>query len=304
MEKQNIGFIGLGIMGKPMSKNLIKAGCRLIVYDVNPKPVDELVSLGAERAGSSREVAQKSDVTITMLPDGPDVEQAVLGPKGVLEGLRRGAIVIDMSSISPIVAKTVSAEVEKKGGEMLDAPVSGGEPGAVQGTLAIMVGGKEAVFNRCLPLLQAMGKSVTRVGGAGAGQVAKLANQIVVAINIEALSEALVFAAKSGVDPEVLVQAIRGGLAGSAVMEAKAPMIMDRNFKPGFKVRLHQKDLRNALSAAEKYNVPLPLTSLVQQIINSLVNDGKGEFDHSSIALFVENMAKAEVSRRISHEEK
>jgi len=285
-------------MGKPMSKNLIKAGYRLIVYDVNPKPVDELVGLGAERASSSREVAQKSDVIITMLPDGPDVEQAVLGPKGVLEGLGKGAIVIDMSSISPIVAKAVAAEVEKKGGEMLDAPVSGGEPGAVQGTLAIMVGGKEAVFDRCLPLLQAMGKSVTRVGGAGAGQVAKLANQIVVALNIEALPEAFVFAAKAWVDPEVLIQAIRGGLAGSTAMETKAPMIMDRNFKPGFRIRLHQKDLRNVLPTATEYNIPLPMTSLVQQIINALVNDGKGELDHSAIDLFIENLAKTEVRRK------
>lgn len=285
-------------MGRPMSKNLLKAGYHLVVYDVAPGPVEELVGLGAEKAGSSKEVSQKSDVVITMLPDGPDVEKAVLGPGGVLEGLKRDATVVDMSSISPITAKKVATEVERRGGRMLDAPVSGGEIGAVQATLAIMVGGRKDVFDACLPLLKTMGKTVTLVGESGAGQVAKLANQIVVAINIEALSEALVFGTKAGVDPEILFQAIRGGLAGSTVMENKAPMIIDRNFKPGFRIRLHQKDLRNALSAATEYNVPLPVTGLVQQMITSLVNDGKGDLDHSGIDLFIENLAKTEVRRK------
>jgi len=298
LTKAKIGFVGLGIMGKPMSKNLMKAGYSLVVYDVRPEPLEELVSLGAEKAGSSKEVARKNDVIITMLPDGPNVEQAILGPNGVMEGLRPGSTVIDMSSISPIVARKIAAEVEKKGGEMLDAPVSGGELGAIQGTLAIMVGGKEEVFNAHLPILKTMGKTVTLVGGSGAGQIAKLANQIVVGINIEALSEALVFGMKAGVDPELLFQAIRGGLAGSAVMEAKAPMIMDRDFKAGFRMRLHQKDLRNALLAATEYNIPLPVTALVQQMINALVNDGKGDLDHSSIALFIEGLAKTEVRRK------
>lgn len=293
----NVGFIGLGIMGKPMAKNLLKAGYHLAVYNRSAKSVDELVALGAEKMSSSKEVAENSDVIITMLPDGPDVEQAILGPAGVLEGLRKGAIVIDMSSISPLVAEKVAAEVEKKGGEILDAPVSGGESGAVQGTLAIIVGGKHEVFNKCLPILSVMGKNVTLVGSAGAGQIAKLANQIVVAINIAGLSEALVFAAKSGIDPEILVRAIRGGLAGSAVMESKGPMIMSRNFEPGFRIRLHLKDLRNALSTATEYNVPLPLTSFVQQILNALVNDGKGELDHSAVVLFIENLAKTEVKK-------
>jgi 2-hydroxy-3-oxopropionate reductase len=233
-----------------------------------------------------------------MLPDGPEVEKAVLGPEGVLMGLRKGSILVDMSSISPMVAKKVAAEVERIGCKVLDAPVSGGETGAIQATLAIMVGGKKEVFETCLPLLKVMGRTVTLVGEAGAGQVAKLANQIVVAINIEALSEALVFATKAGVDPEVLFQAIRGGLAGSTVMETKAPKIINRDFKPGFRIRLHQKDLRNALSAATEYNVPLPMTSLVQQIISALVNDGKGDLDHSGIDLFIENLAKTEVRRK------
>jgi 2-hydroxy-3-oxopropionate reductase len=297
LAKGNVGFIGLGIMGKPMAKNLLKACYHLAVYNRSAKSVDELVALGAERMSSSKQVAENSDVIITMLPDGPDVEQAILGPAGVLEGLRKGAVVIDMSSISPLVAEKVAAEVEKKGGEMLDAPVSGGESGAIQGTLAIMVGGKRDVYNKCLPTLSAMGKNITLVGGAGAGQIAKLANQIVVAINIAGLSEALVFAAKLGIDPEILIRAIRGGLAGSAIMENKVPLIISRNFTPGFRTRLHQKDLRNALSTAAEYNIPLPLTSFVQQILNALVNDGKGELDHSAIVLSFENLAKTQAKK-------
>ncbi|MCS7116721.1 MAG: 2-hydroxy-3-oxopropionate reductase [Nitrososphaerota archaeon] len=298
MNKEKIGFIGLGVMGKPMSKNLLKAGYSLVVYDIRPEPVEELVKLGAERANSPKEVAEKCNIIITMLPDGPDVEQVILGPNGVLEGLRKGSIVIDMSSISPIVAKRVAMEVEKKGGEMLDAPVSGSEPSAIEGTLAIMVGGKEEVFKKCLPIFQAMGKTITLVGGSGAGQIAKLANQIIVALNIAALSEALVLATKAGLDPEVVFQAIRGGLAGSMVMERKAPMIMDRNFKPGFRIKLHQKDLRNVMQAATEYNVPLPFTSLAYQVLNALVNEGKGDLDHSAIVLFLEDLAKAEVKRK------
>ena len=295
LDRKKIGFIGLGIMGKPMARNLLKAGYSLAVYNRSRKPVDELVAHGAEGMSSAKEVAERSEVVITMLPDGPDVERVILGPGGVLEGLRRSSVVIDMSSVSPLVAKRVALEAEKTGGEMLDAPVSGGEPSAIQGTLAIMVGGKKEVFDECLPILLAMGNSVTFVGAVGAGQTAKLANQMVVAVNIAALSEALVFAVKSGVDPEVLVGAIRGGLAGSNVLEAKAPMIMRRDFKPGFRVRLHQKDLRNALSAAADCNVPLPVTSLVQQMLGALVNAGQGELDHSAMIMFFENLANAEV---------
>lgn len=284
-------------MGRPMSKNLLKAGYRLTVFNRSPKPVEELVGLGAERADSPKDVAERSDVIITMLPDGGDVEKVVLGPDGILMGLRAGSTLIDMSSISPIVTRKLATEIESRGGEALDAPVSGGETGAVQASLAIMVGGKRGVFDSCLPILRAMGRTVTLVGGSGAGQVAKLANQIVVAINIEALSEALVFATKAGVDPAVLIQAIRGGLAGSAVMETKAPMILGRDFRPGFRIRLHQKDLRNALSAASEYDVPLPVTSLVQQMIGALVNDGKGELDHSGIDMFIERLARVEVGR-------
>ena len=297
MGKENVGMIGLGIMGKPMAFNLLKAGYHVSVYNRSVKPIEEMTKMGAVGMGSPKEVAGHSTRILTMLPDGPDVEQVILGPMGVLEGLQMGSIVIDMSSTPPAVAQKIAAEVERRGGEMLDAPVSGGETGAIQGTLAIMVGGKVDVFNKCRPLFEVLGKSIKLVGGNGAGQTAKLANQMIVAINIAALSEGLVFASKLGVDPDSLIGAIRGGLAGSAVMEAKAPKIINRDFKPGFRIRLHQKDLRNALTTAAEKNIPLPLTSSVQQMIGALVNDGKGELDHSAIELFVEGMAKTEVRR-------
>ncbi|MCC6860982.1 MAG: 2-hydroxy-3-oxopropionate reductase [Bryobacterales bacterium] len=292
-----IGFIGLGIMGKPMSRNLLKAGHQLVVYDVVAAAVDEIAAAGAARGASSADVAARSDVLITMLPDGPDVEQAVLGPAGVLEGARPGAILIDMSSISPMVSQKVAAECAARGVEFLDAPVSGGEPKAVDGTLAIMVGGKQEVFDKAKDILAAMGSSVTLTGPVGAGNVTKLANQIIVACNIAAMGEALVLATKAGLDPEVVFNAIKGGLAGSTVLNAKAPMVISRNFKPGFRIRLHQKDLRNALLAGESLKVPLPITSLVQQMIITLMNEGKGDLDHSGIVNFLEAMAGIEVQK-------
>ena len=298
MNKKKIGFIGLGIMGKPMAKNLLKAGYPLVVHDVDPRPVEELVKSGAEKADSPREVAKRTDVIIAMLPDSADVEQVILAERGVLEGARPGSTIIDMSSIAPLVSRKIFAEAEKKGVEVLDAPVSGGEPAAIQGTLAIMVGGKDKVFDECLDLLRVMGKSVVRVGEVGAGQVTKLANQIIVALNIEALSEAFVLAVKAGVDPDLVYKAIRGGLAGSNVLDAKMNMILDGNFKPGFRIRLHQKDLKNALLTATQLDVPLPITSMVQQILGALVNEGKGELDHSAIATFTEGLAKVKVRRR------
>jgi 2-hydroxy-3-oxopropionate reductase len=292
-----IGFVGLGIMGKPMSKNLLKAGHQLVVFDVVSAPVEELVGAGAARGASSKDVAARTDVIITMLPDGPEVEQAVLGPNGVLEGARKGSLIIDMSSISPIVSQKVGAECAKKGVDFLDAPVSGGEPKAVDGTLAIMAGGKKEAFDKALPILQLMGSSVILTGPVGAGNVTKLANQIMVACNIAAMGEALVLATKAGLDPEVVFNAVKGGLAGSAVLNAKAPMVISRNFKPGFRIRLHHKDLRNTLQAAEAFNVPLPVTSLVQQMLVSLINDGKGDLDHSGIVAFVEKLARAEIKK-------
>jgi len=293
----NIGFIGLGIMGKPMSRNLMKAGHRLVVFDIVAESVDAIVAEGAARGASAADVASSSDIVITMLPDGPEVDQAVLGPGGVLEGARPGTLVIDMSSISPLVAQKAGAACAAKGVDFLDAPVSGAEPGAIAGTLAIMVGGKPEVFDRAVPVLKAMGATVTLTGPVGAGNVTKLANQIMVACNIAAMGEALVLAAKAGLDPEVVFNAVKGGLAGSNVLNAKAPMVIARNFKPGFRIRLHQKDLRNALLAAESMKVGLPITSLVQQMLIALINDGKGDFDHSGIVTFLENLAQTEVKK-------
>lgn len=293
----NIGFIGLGIMGKPMAKNLLKAGHRLVVYDIVPASVDELAAAGAAPASSSRDAAARSEAIVTMLPDGPDVEQAVLGPAGVLEGARAGSTLVDMSSISPLAAQKVGAACAARGVEFLDAPVSGGEPKAIDGSLAIMVGGKPEVFAKMEPVLRAMGSTATLTGPVGAGNVTKLANQIIVACNIAAMGEALVLATKAGLDPEVVFNAIKGGLAGSTVLNAKAPMVIGRNFKPGFRIKLHQKDLRNALLAAESMKVGLPFTSLVQQMLMALMNEGKGELDHSAIVTFIEEMAGVEVKK-------
>jgi len=293
----NIGFIGLGIMGNAMSKNLLKAGHTIVAYDIVPELTDKVVAAGAARGASCREVAERCDIVITMLPDGPEVEQAILGPGGVLEGARKVSTIADMSSISPLVAQKVGAASAAKGVEFLDAPVSGGEPKAIDGTLAIMVGGDEAVFQKMKPIFEKMGSSVTLAGAVGAGNVTKLANQIMVACNIAAMGEALVLATSCGLDPEVVFNAVKGGLAGSTVLNAKAPMVIGRNFKPGFRIRLHQKDLRNALLTAESLKVGLPLTSAVQQMLMALMNDGKGDLDHSAIVTFIESMAKTEVQR-------
>jgi 2-hydroxy-3-oxopropionate reductase len=292
-----IGFIGLGIMGKPMSRNLLKAGHKLVVYDLGPAAVDELVAAGAGKGASPSDVAALSEIVITMLPDGPEVEQVVLGANGVLEGAKQGTLVIDMSSISPLVAQKTGAACEAKGVDFLDAPVSGGEPKAIHGTLAIMVGGKQAVFDRALPVLEAMGAYVTLTGPIGAGNVTKLANQIMVASNIAAMGEALVLATKAGLDPEVVFEAVKGGLAGSTVLNFKAPMVIARNFQPGFRIRLHQKDLRNALAAAEALNVTLPITSLVQDMLVALMKDGMGDLDHSAIVRYLEQLAHVEVKK-------
>jgi len=297
-----IGFIGLGIMGRPMSRNLLKGGYSLVVYDIVSAGVAEIVTAGAEKGESCADVASRAEIVITMLPDGPDVEKAVLGPAGLLEGAKAGTIVVDMSSISPIVAQNVAAACAAKGVQFLDAPVSGGEPKAIDGTLAIMVGGDAAIFEKVQPILSKMGASVTLTGAVGAGNVTKLANQIMVACNIAAMGEALVLATRAGLDPEVVFNAVKGGLAGSTVLNAKAPMVINRNFKPGFRINLHQKDLRNALLAAESMKVSLPFTSLVQQMLMALMNDGKGNLDHSAIVTFIEEMAGIEVKKPRSAE--
>jgi 2-hydroxy-3-oxopropionate reductase len=295
-----IGFIGLGIMGKPMARNVMKGGHQVVAYDIVPALLNAAVADGAERGVSCRDVAARSEVVITMLPDGPDVDRAILGANGVLDGAAAGAVVIDMSSISPLVSQKVAAACAAKGVEFLDAPVSGGEPKAVDATLAIMVGGKPTVFEKATPLLRLMGSTVTLTGAVGAGNVTKLANQIMVACNIAAMGEALVLATKCGLDPEVVFQAVKGGLAGSTVLNAKAPMAINRNFKPGFRIRLHEKDLRNALLAAESVKVSLPLTSAVQQMLIALINSGSGDLDHSAIVTFIEEMAQTKVQRPAS----
>jgi 2-hydroxy-3-oxopropionate reductase len=292
-----IGFIGLGIMGKPMSKNLIKAGYKLVVCDVVKAAVDELKQAGAEVAETPREVAAQSDIIITMLPNSPQVKQVVLGKNGVIEGAKAGAIVADMSSIAPLVSREVHDALAEKGVRMLDAPVSGGQPKAVDGTLSIMVGGAQTDFDELLPVFKAMGASVVLTGAIGAGNVTKLANQIIVAVNIAGISEALVMATKAGVDPELVYKAIRGGLAGSTVLDAKAPLILDRKFDPGFRINLHIKDLANVLETSHAVGVPLPVTSAVMEILQALKVDGMGESDHGAMVRFYEKLAKIEVRR-------
>ncbi len=257
----------------------------------------ELVAAGAAAASSPKDVAARNDLIITMLPNSPHVKKAVLGEGGVIEGAKPGSVLVDMSSIAPLASLEVAAELAKKGIEMLDAPVSGGEPKAIDGTLAIMVGGDAAVFAKAEPILKNLGASVLLTGPVGAGNTTKLANQIMVACNIAAMGEALVLATRCGLDPEVVFNAVKGGLAGSTVLNAKAPMLIARNFKPGFKIKLHQKDLRNALQTAEANNVYLPFTALVQQMLNSLIADGKGDLDHSAIATVPESLSHVEVKK-------
>jgi 2-hydroxy-3-oxopropionate reductase len=293
-----IGFIGLGIMGKPMSKNLLKAGHELVVFDVVQASVQEVVAAGAKAAESSKAVAQQCNFIITMVPNSPHVKAAILGANGVIEGAKAGALVVDMSSIDPTVSKEVGAELAKKNIRFVDAPVSGGEPKAIDGTLSIMCGGKQADFDEALPILKNMGASVVLCGEIGAGNVTKLANQIIVALNIAAMSEALVLAAKAGVDPELVFEAIKGGLAGSTVLNAKAPMALARNIKPGFRINLHIKDLANALDAGHAVGVPLPLTSQAMEIMQALKVDGMGDADHSAIIRFYEKLAKVEVKKQ------
>ena len=296
--KKKIGFIGLGVMGKPMSKNLIKAGYSLIVYDINPDSVKEVVSAGALQGSSPSQIGAECDVIITMLPNSPHVEQVITGKNGILEGARPGSVIIDMSSISPIVAKKLYAAAAEKGVEMIDAPVSGGEPKAKDGTLSIMVGGKEEVFESIKKILLSMGASAILIGGIGSGNIAKLANQIMVALHLAAVSEAMVFAEKAGVDSEKVYKAIRGGLAGSVVLDAKMPLILDRNFKPGGPIRMHTKDLLNVRDAALEIDAPIPLTTQVLEFMKALKADGKQEHDHGGIIQYWEKLANVEVKRK------
>ena len=290
-----VGFIGLGIMGRPMLNNLLKASHEVVAYGINAAKLDACVSDGARRGASNQDVAARSEIVFTMLPDGPEVEQVVLGEDGVLAGAKPGTLIVDMSSINPLVSQKIGKACAEKQVEFLDAPVSGGEPKAIEGTLAIMVGGSEASFGKAEPLLKAMGSKVTLTGPIGAGNVTKLANQIMVACNIAAMGEALTLSTRCGLDPQVVLNAVKGGLAGSTVLDAKGRMLIGRNFKPGFKVKLHQKDLRNALLTAEANHVALPLTSLVQQMLLSLLSEGKGDLDHSAIATVLEKLSNVTI---------
>ena len=284
-----IRLIGLGIMGKPMAKNLLKAGYDLTVSDLNQASVDEIVAAGA-KAATNAEIGETCDVVLTMVPNSPQVKAVMLGEDGVAAHMKPGSVFIDMSSINPVASKEIAAELAKRGIEMLDAPVSGGEPKAIDGTLSFMVGGKQEVFDQYKDILGAMGTSVVRCGDVGAGNTTKLANQIIVACNIQALSEALTLAKMAGVDPELVFQAIRGGLAGSTVMNAKAPMMIEGNDKPGFKIDLHIKDLNNALDCAHT----VPMTAAVQEIFQWLHNNGCGQDDHSSIIKYYKKLTGIE----------
>ena len=292
-----VGFIGLGIMGKPMSKNLIKAGYELVVYDRNTASVDEVVASGAVSGASAADVAKQCDVVITMLPNSPHVKSVVMGEDGILEGAKEGTIIVDMSSIAPLASQEICKACEEKGVKMIDAPVSGGEPKAIDGTLSIMVGGDKEVFDKVYDMLMVMGASAVHCGNIGAGNTTKLANQVIVALNIAAVSEAFMLSTKAGVEPEKVFNAIKGGLAGSTVMNAKIPMITEDNFKPGFKIDLHIKDLNNALETGHGVGSPLPLTSYVMEMMQTLHADGCGEDDHSALMKYYEKLAGTEVRK-------
>jgi 2-hydroxy-3-oxopropionate reductase len=292
---ERIGFIGLGIMGRPMAKNLLKAGYSLVVHNRSQGPVQELVGAGAKAAASPKLVAEQVDCLITMLPNSPDVEQVALGSNGIIEGTGSGLVFVDMSTISPIVSRKIARALEPRGVQMLDAPVSGGEQGAIQGTLSIMVGGDRAVFDRVLPILQAMGKTITHLGSLGAGGFTKLANQIIVAVNLTAIAEALTLAAKAGLDVELTIKALSGGLAGSRCLDQKTPNYLNHAYKPGFKTDLHYKDLGLIMEASRALGVPLPTTAVVQELFNALRVKGRGGLDHSGVITLLEELAGTEV---------
>jgi 2-hydroxy-3-oxopropionate reductase len=298
MPDTSIGFIGLGIMGAPMAANLARAGYPLVVHNRSRSKVERFVAEHerAEAAATPNEVAERTDVVITMLPDSPDVEQVYLGEGGVIAGARAGQLLIDMSSIAPAVARAVFDAASEVGAAALDAPVSGGDVGARDGTLSIMVGGPEDAFERARPLFEVMGKTIVRLGEAGAGQTAKACNQILVAITIEAVSEALVLGSKAGVDPERLIEVLSGGLAGNRVMEVRRRNFLEHDFTPGFKLALHHKDLGIALRTARELGVYVPTTALVDQMLAALEAAGDGGLDHSALLAVIER----ESSHRIS----
>jgi len=287
-----IGFIGVGIMGRPMVKNLIKAGYPVTIFDIVPAAVQALENEGVPSASSSKAVAEASDVVITMLPEDPHVEAAVLGENGVFAGARPGQLLIDMSTISPVVSRRIAEEGKKRQLRVLDAPVSGGDKGAIAGTLSIMVGGEAADFEAATKIFETMGTTITHCGPHGAGQVVKACNQIVVALTIEAVSEALVLGSKAGVSPDVILKVLGGGLAGNKVMEVRGPNFLNHDFAPGFKIALHRKDLAIVLATAQQYGVSLPVTAIVNQMFTTLVNEGQSELDHSVLLTHLEKLSR------------
>jgi 2-hydroxy-3-oxopropionate reductase len=291
---ETVGFIGLGVMGKPMARNLMKGGYALVVHSRSRGPVDELVGEGARAAGSPREVAEQCDVVITMVPDSPDVQQVLQGPDGVFAGLRQGAVIVDMSTISPVVAKELAAEAARRGASMLDARVSGGEVGAIQGTLSIMIGGDAAAVERVRPILEKMGnpERIVHIGEAGAGQLCKACNQMVIGGALAAVSEAFALARKAGVDAAKVRQALLGGFAASRVLEVHGQRMLEDNWKPGFRTRLYQKDFRIVMNTAGAFDVPMPVSAVVQQLVNAAVASGHGDDDYAAVALVLREMAQ------------
>lgn len=287
-----VGFVGLGIMGKPMARNLLRAGYPLVVHNRSRLAVDELVAEGAVDGRSPQGVAEHSDVVITMLPDTPDVERVIFGPEGLVEGFRPGAVLVDMSTISPVATRAMAARLRERGVEMLDAPVSGGQQGAQEGTLSIMVGGDAQTLERVRPLLSVLGKNIVHVGPIGAGQVCKACNQLVVGLGILAVSEALVLAQRSGVDPGRVRQALLGGFAASRVLEVHGQRMLEGNHEPGFRARLHHKDLRIALETGREAGVTLVATALAHELLGALVARGEGERDHSALVRLVADLAR------------
>jgi 2-hydroxy-3-oxopropionate reductase len=289
---EKIGFIGLGIMGKPMARNLVEAGYELVVYNRSWAAVEELAGKGAKAAEGSKAVGEACDTVITMLPDSPQVEEVLIGENGVFEGVAEDTLLIDMSTISPVVTENLARKARELGASMLDAPVSGGESGAEAGTLSIMVGGSQDDFERARPLFEVMGKTIVHVGTSGTGQVVKACNQIVVALTIEAVSEALVLGSKAGASPAKVIQVLSGGLAANKIMEAKSENFLRHEFNPGFRLELHRKDLGIALAAGREYGVPLPVTAIVDQVMETLVAKGLGNEDHSAMLTFIEDLAQ------------
>jgi 2-hydroxy-3-oxopropionate reductase len=292
---ERVGFVGLGIMGKPMATNLMDAGYKLTVHNRSPEKANELGEAGASVANSPKEVAENADIIITMLPDSPQVSEVVAGEEGVLEGITEGSLIVDMSTISPVVTEELSEAVKEKDASMLDAPVSGGDVGAIEGTLSIMVGGEQADFHRAKPLFEAMGKTITHVGPVGAGQVTKAANQVVVALTIEAVCEALVLGSAGGVAPEKILDVLSGGLAGNKVMEVKREKFLSHRFDPGFRSELHHKDLGIALAAGREYGVVLPVTAIVDQMLLAMRKKGWGGEDHSALLRVIEDLSQHEI---------